>query len=63
VVTFLPATSRGFEGDRQRIEVYRHREQAPPVERYGNGERAYRVQRLARPLSERLSNANDTDSR
>ncbi|MFC6941397.1 hypothetical protein ACFQE8_15735 [Salinirubellus sp. GCM10025818] len=30
VVTFLPATSRGFEGDRQRIEVNRHRERALP---------------------------------
>jgi hypothetical protein len=54
VVTFLPATSRGFEGDRQRIEVYRYRERAPPVDRYENGERSYRVQRLTRPLYDRL---------
>ena len=54
VVTFLPATSRGFEGDQQRIEVYRYRRQAPPVTRYENGERAYRVQRLTRPLYDRL---------
>jgi hypothetical protein len=54
VVTFLPATSRGFEGDRQRIEAYRYRERAPPVDRYENGERAYRVQRLTRPLLDRL---------
>lgn len=33
VVTFLPATGRGFEGDRQRIEVYRYRERAPTVDR------------------------------
>ena len=36
VVTFHPATSRGFEGDRQRIEVYRYRERAPPVDHYEN---------------------------
>lgn len=54
VVTFLPATSRGFEGDRQRIEVYRYRERAPPTDRYENGERAYRVQRLTRPVCEEL---------
>jgi hypothetical protein len=61
VVTFFPATSRGFEGDRQRIEVYRHRERAPPIGRYENGERDYRVQRLTRPLFERLSNSDETD--
>lgn len=54
VVTFLPATSRGFEGDRQRIEVYRYRERAPPADRYENGERAYRVQRLTRPVYDRF---------
>jgi hypothetical protein len=54
VVTFLPATSRGFEGDRQRIEVYRYRERAHPVDRYENGERTYRIQRLTRPLYDRL---------
>jgi len=54
VVTFLPATSHGFEGDRQRVEVYRYRERAPPVDRYENGERAYRVQRLTRPVYEGL---------
>ena len=54
VVTFLPATSRGFEGDRQRIEVYRYRERAPPVECYENDERTHRVQRLTRPLYDRI---------
>lgn len=54
VVTFLPATSRGFEGDRQRIEVYRYRERAPPAHRYENGERTYRVQRLTRPVCEQV---------
>lgn len=63
VVTFHPATSRGFEGDRQRIEVYRHRERAPPSERCENGERAFRVERLTGPLFERLSNSNDADFR
>ena len=54
VVTFLPATSRGFEADRQRIEVYRYSERAPPVDQYENGERAFRVQRLTQPLCDRL---------
>ena len=54
VVTYLPATSRWFEGDRQRIEVYRYRERAPSVDRYENGERRYRVQRLTRPLYHRI---------
>jgi hypothetical protein len=54
VVTFLPATSRGFEGDRQRVEVYRYRKRAPAVDRYGNEEREHRVQRLTRPLYDRL---------
>ena len=54
VVTFLPATSRGFEGDRQRIETDRYRERAPPVDRYENGERASRVQRLTRSLLDRV---------
>lgn len=52
VVTFLPATSRGLEGDGQRIEVYRYRNRAPRVDRYENGERPYRVQRLTEPLFE-----------
>lgn len=55
VVTFLPATGRGFEGDRQRIEVYRYRDRAPPADRYESGERTYRVQRLTRPLVDRLA--------
>lgn len=54
VVTFLPATSRGLEDDRQRVEVYRYRDRAPPIDRYENGERAYRVQRLTRPLLKRF---------
>ena len=54
VVTFLPATSRGVEGDRQHVAVYRYREPAPPVDRYENGERAHRVQRLTRPVRQRL---------
>jgi hypothetical protein len=54
VVTFLPATSRGFEDDRQRTETYRYRERAPPIDRTENGERAYRVQRLTRPLYRQL---------
>lgn len=53
VVTFAPATSRGLEGDRQRIEVYRYRE-APPPSVYENAERESRVERLTRPLYERL---------
>ena len=53
VVTFAPATSRRLEGDRQRLEVYRHRE-APPPSVYENGEREFRVERLTRPLYERL---------
>jgi hypothetical protein len=54
VVTFAPATSRGLEGDRQRIEVYRYREAAPSPSVYENAEREYRVERLTRPLYERL---------
>ena len=54
VVTFAPATSRGLEGDRQRIEVHRHRE-APSPSIYETSERTYRVERLTRPLFERLS--------
>jgi hypothetical protein len=53
VVTFLPATSRGFEGDRQRIEVCRYRKRAPAVDCYANEEREHRVQRLTRPLYDR----------
>jgi hypothetical protein len=56
VVAFAPATSRGLEGDRQRIEVYRYREPpAPSV--YKNGERTVRVERVTRPLYERLDSA------
>jgi len=54
VVTFLPATSRGLEGDRQRLETYRYRERAPPLATYETGERSFRVTRLTRPLWERL---------
>ena len=53
IVTFAPATSRGLEGDRQRIEVYRYRE-PPPLSVYENGERTFRVERVTRPLYERL---------
>ena len=52
VVTFAPATSRGLEGDRQRIEVHRHL-RGPDPSVYENGERAFRVERLTRPLYER----------
>ncbi|WP_255196227.1 hypothetical protein [Halorarius litoreus] len=45
VVTFLPATSRGFESDRLRVEVYRYAE-PPPLSTYANGERAFSVERL-----------------
>jgi hypothetical protein len=54
VVTFAPATSLGFEGDRQRVETYRYAERAPPLATYENGERSFRVTRLTRPLWERL---------
>ena len=54
VVTFAPATSRGMEGDRQQIEVYRYRE-APSPSVYENGERTFRVERLTRPLYARLA--------
>lgn len=53
VVTFAPATSRGLEGDRQHIEVYRYRE-APHISTYETAEREYRVERFTRPLYERL---------
>ena len=53
MVTFLPATIRGFEGDRQRVEVYRYVE-GPPLSTYENGERTYRVERLTEPLYRRL---------
>ena len=61
VVTFAPATSRGLEGDRQRIEVYRYRE-PPPLSVYENGERTFRVERVTRPLYERhLERTADSD--
>lgn len=53
VVTFAPATSRGLEGDRQRIEVHRHRE-APSPSVYENEERTFGVERVTRPLYERV---------
>jgi len=53
VVTFAPATSRGLEGDRQRIEVYRYRE-PPSLAASENAERTFRVEHLTRPLYERL---------
>lgn len=54
VVTFAPATSRGLEGDSQQIEVHRHRE-APSPSIYETEERTFRVERLTRPLYERLA--------
>lgn len=54
VVTFAPATSRGLEGDRQQIEVYRYRE-PPSPSAYDDGERTFRVERVTRPLYERLA--------
>ena len=54
VVTFAPATSRGLEGDRQHVEVYRYRE-APSPAVYENGERTFHVERLTRPLYARLA--------
>ena len=59
VVTFLPATSRGFEDGHQRVEVYRYRE-GPPLSRYTNEERAFRVERLTRPLYERLTSGTES---
>lgn len=53
VVTFAPATSRGLEGDRQRLEVHRHRE-APSPSVYENGERTFRVECVTEPLYERI---------
>ena len=54
VVSYEPATSRGLEGDRQRIEVHRYGSDAPPPETYDNDERGVRVARLTAPLYERL---------
>jgi len=54
VGTFLPATSLGFESDRQRVEVYRYRRRAPSIDRYETAERPYRVSRLTEPLYYRL---------
>lgn len=54
VVTYLPATSRGFEGDQQRVEVYRHVE-GPAMSRYENGERSFRVERVTKQVYERLT--------
>jgi hypothetical protein len=61
VVTFLPATSRGVESDRQRVEVYRHVE-GPALSTYANGERAFRVERVTRPLYERLTDGAGSTS-
>jgi hypothetical protein len=54
VVTYAPAMSLGFEGDRQRVEVCRYRGRAPPLSVYENGEHGFRVSRVTRPLWERL---------
>lgn len=56
VVTFAPATSRGLEGDRQRIEIYRYGE-APPLSVYENEERSARIERVTRPLYEQFVDA------
>jgi hypothetical protein len=56
VVTFAPASSRGLEGDRQRIEVYRYRE-APALSVYENTEREALVERVTEPLWERTTDA------
>ncbi|QLD84566.1 hypothetical protein HWV23_02190 [Natronomonas halophila] len=53
IVTYAPATSRGLEGDRQHIEVYRYRE-APSAAQYQTEERTARIERLTRPLYDRL---------
>jgi hypothetical protein len=55
LVDFLPATTTRFEDDLLHTEVYRYRETAPPLSVYENGERAYRVTRVTRPLVERLT--------
>lgn len=54
VVPFAPATSRGLEGDRQRIEVDRCRE-APAATVHEDTERHVFVERLPRPPYERLA--------
>ena len=56
IVTFAPASSRGLEGDRQRIEVYRYRE-APALSVYENTEREALVERVTEPLWERTTDA------
>lgn len=54
IITFTPATSRGLEGDRQRIEVYRYRD-APDLSVYENTERGFRVERVTRPVYKRAT--------
>ena len=63
VVTYEPATSRGLEGDRQRIEVHRYSSDAPPPKTYQNDERGVRVARLTAPLYERPVRGEGEDGR
>ena len=56
VVTYAPATTRGFEGGHMRTEVYRYAEPPRPAT-YDTGERACELERVTRPCYERLVDA------
>jgi hypothetical protein len=53
VVTYAPATTRGLEGGHMRIEWYRYAD-PPHPSTHATPERACRVERVTRPLWERL---------
>lgn len=53
VVDYRPATSRGFEDDRPRTEIHRHRERAPPATAYPTPECGC-TRRLTEPLVREL---------
>lgn len=54
VVHYAPATSTGLEDGRPHTEVHRHAGTPPPPTRYATPERPCRVERVMRPLAERL---------
>lgn len=53
VVRYDPATTRGLEGGLPRTEIYRY-DDPPPLDGYEGGERTFRVERVTRPVYERI---------
>jgi hypothetical protein len=54
VVHYAPATATGLEDGRPHTEVHRHGGTPPRPARYATPERTCRVERVTRPLAERL---------